>query len=107
MFGLPEIEGQQPIYSLSSEGMKSSRSLILPTQGTVHFKLAGEDEGTREAYFKIIVKEVGCYCFYELNEIDPQDFPYELIVKSSRLRVRIPAFKRTIVLGEGCRFIGE
>jgi hypothetical protein len=40
VFAMPEIPGQQQRYTLSAQGFIPSRSITLPTQGNIHFKLA-------------------------------------------------------------------
>jgi hypothetical protein len=44
VFSLPEVADKQATYTLATGGLRPSRPLVLPTQGTVHFKLLPEED---------------------------------------------------------------
>lgn len=100
---MPDIGGKARGVIIESNEYKS-KSITLPPQGSIYYKLYSKTEKDAEGralfiYQKISVKQIKSYITYELEPIEENDLPYEVVVHSDNLKVRIPSAKKQIKKG--------
>lgn len=96
MFGLPEVKKKMHDgYTVETAGFQSSKVFHLPESGCSFFKQDRFKEPCEQQetiYHRINMQNVQGYKFYEIDEIQYNELPYEVVSKSPYLSVRIPRY---------------